>query len=109
MKEVFKKIPNHEKYEVSNFGRVKSYNRGSDGFILKPQPHKKGYLQVTLSKRKRFYVHRLVMLIFIGESDLQVNHIDCDKTNNRLDNLEYVTCKENIRHAIENGKFKYNF
>jgi len=52
---------------------------------------------------KQFLVHRLVLLTFIGPSPLIVNHIDGDKTNNHLSNLEYVTYQENTNHAIATG------
>jgi|WetSurMetagenome_2_1015567.scaffolds.fasta_scaffold20333_2 hypothetical protein len=72
----------------------------------------KGYARITLSKddkEKEYFVHRLVMETFIGKSDLQVNHKNCIKSDNRLENLEYVTSKENVRHAILNGKFENFF
>jgi hypothetical protein len=52
-------------------------------------------------KPKSFLVHRLVAEAFLGQSDLQVNHKNGDKSDNRLDNLEFVTCIENARHAVD--------
>ena len=67
---------------------------------------KDGYKKVRLSNgdgsRKVFSVHRLILETFepnINSDKLQVNHIDGDKTNNKLSNLEWVSCKENINHA----------
>jgi DNA-binding transcriptional regulator YiaG len=56
-------------------------------------------------KQKLYLIHRLVAEYFIDNSKLhlQVNHIDCNKQNNHVSNLEWVTTKENMRHAVENG------
>lgn len=94
------------RYSVSTYGRVQShlYTR-----ILKQQTHALGYKTVCLfgaDKKKRLkLVHRLVATAFLrstGDRD-QVNHKDGDKTNNRLENLEWVTAKQNIRHAVATG------
>lgn len=66
----------------------------------------KGYTRVKLTKGKSFYVHKLVMLTFRGVSDLEVNHIDGNKENNNLSNLEYCTRKQNVHHAYRTGLFK---
>ena len=108
-KEIWKDIPNYEgMYQVSNLGRVKSLKRGKQHF-LKCWEHCSGYIHVGLSinfKRKTFKVHRLVMLAFVGESDLQVNHKNGIKADNRLENLEYCTRSENIIHAFKIGLAK---
>ena len=108
MIEIWKPIPNYEElYMVSNLGRVKSVKRDK---ILKEQLNERGYLRVSLSKnnkQKIYSVHRLVMITFIGyEEGKQVNHIDGDKTNNRLDNLEWTTQSENMKHAYDNRLVK---
>jgi hypothetical protein len=97
-------------YEVSTLGRVKRLPSGlySDGHILKLKPAKGGYLQVGLCKNSKVYnakVHRLVALTFLLNLDgtKQVNHIDGDKENNNVDNLEWVTPLENTTHAIKIG------
>ena len=98
--EVWKKIPNFEDYEVSTMGRVRSNNK-----IMKLSDNGLGYFQVKLwSNRKmtRRYIHRIVMETFSPTSKkMEVNHIDHDKGNNRLDNLEWVTHKENLRKAVK--------
>lgn len=115
MQEVWKDIAGYEGlYQVSNLGRVKSLDRyvahkkyGKQfhaGKILKPKKRKKGenYLTVDLTKnstRKSIFVHRLVAINFLGEKEgMEVNHIDEDPTNNRLDNLEWLTHNENMHH-----------
>lgn len=78
--------------------------------FLSPQKDKDGYLKVQMistdNKRHRYSVHRLVMENFCPVENmkiLQVNHIDGNKENNALSNLEWVTCKQNIQHAINNN------
>jgi hypothetical protein len=69
---------------------------------------KKGYFKVMLTnsdgRRRGYFVHRLVMLTFVGPSDLQVNHLDENKKNNKLINLEYTTNRKNIVHSIDKSK-----
>lgn len=89
-------------YDVSSHGRVRSPKK-----ILRPYLNGKGRLLVDLRSvfGKCYQVHRLVAEVFIGvcPSGMQVNHIDGNPANNHLLNLEYVTAKENMRHAIKNG------
>ena len=109
--EYWKDIPGYEgRYQVSNLGRVRSLDRlvehknghiqRAPGKILKHSIGKTGYHQVTLSKdciEKPFYVHRLVWLTFKGPipKEMEVNHIDEDKNNNSLSNLNLLSHKDN--------------
>lgn len=112
--ETWKDIEGYEGYyQVSSQGRVKSLDRFDgvhfrQGTIIKPRLKANGYLQVGLrkhSERKWVGVHRLVAIAFVenpyGKS--QVNHIDGNKQNNTIENLEWVTGKENQNHAAKTG------
>ena len=117
--EVWKDIENFSKYQVSNFGNIKSkerYTKAKDSeiihrkaFLLKGFVNKKGYKQVTLyddnGKPKTMRVHKLVALTFIeNENNLpQINHIDGNKLNNEVSNLEWISNYDNMQHAIKNG------
>ena len=111
MKEIWKDIEGYEgRYQVSNFGNVKSLNYKHTGEekIMQSCKDKIGYLHIKLfmnGKPKMYKVHRLVAQAFISnlENKPQVNHIDGDKTNNRVTNLEWTTQEENMRHAYKNG------
>ncbi len=104
--EVWRDIPGYKGlYQVSNFGRIKSLKRNR---IIKQQVQNGGYKLIHLysnSKRKALTVHRLVALSFISnpQNKPHINHKDCDKSNNWLDNLEWVTPSENMQHAFKNG------
>ncbi len=97
-------------YQVSNIGRVKSlnYNHTNTPKIMKPGKIPKGYLIVNLfdnGSRKTMYIHRLVGFAFLKKSKEkpEVNHKNGCKTDNRVDNLEWVSPSENTFHAIETG------
>ncbi|MBD3878207.1 MAG: HNH endonuclease [Quinella sp. 1Q5] len=94
-------------YQVSNFGRVKSFHKGKVK-ILKPQLNQHGYLYVQLRTEKKikpFRIHRLAAQCFIPnpEEKAQVNHIDGNKFNNHVSNLEWCTPSDNQRHAVITG------
>lgn len=98
-------------YYVSSWGRVKSLKFGKER-ILKPVLQSRGYPTIFISQKnqkcKQVRVHILVALAFIPNPDNkpQVNHIDGNKLNNHIDNLEWVTIKENIQHAWDTGLFE---
>lgn len=114
MTEEFRQIAgiDSNQYFVSNYGNVKSYVRSANGNLLKPHDNG-GYLYVSLPKLDdsgtRKYrdigIHRLVALAFLDnpENKPQVNHIDGNKQNNCVSNLEWVTSLENNRHALNIG------
>lgn len=111
-KEIWKPVVGYEGlYEVSNFGRVKALNyarRGKEE-ILKPILLKNGYYMVNLSKnnkKKQCYVHRLAAQAFINNPDNMpcINHRDEDRTNNRVDNLEWCSYGYNINYGKRNEK-----
>lgn len=97
-------------YQVSNYGNVRSlnYKRTGKSKILKQQKHKSGYLKVNLyinGSMRTYLVHRLVCEAFIDnpENKPEVNHVDGNKGNNAIDNLEWTTRSENQIHAWNNG------
>ena len=115
-KELWKPIEGYEGlYEVSNLGRVKSLERFDrlgrkvKEKLLKPKKTENGYLRVNLCKngiKKPFYVNRLVYSAFVEEipEGLQVNHIDENKENNSVENLNLMTPKENINWGTHNAR-----
>lgn len=123
MQEIWKDIKGFEnRYQVSNLGRIKSLNRiinhsnGTKHFvkgkILCLKKRKTGYQETCLrtnQNAKWCLVHRLVLETFNGFSKLHVNHIDGNKTNNKIKNLEYVTHLENMNHWTKSLKNKKRF
>lgn len=110
--EIWKDIKGYEGlYQISNFGKVKSLQRQKER-ILTPTDNGHGYLIVGLkkgTKRNNYYVHRLVASSFIENPDNKkyVNHLDYDKANNKADNLEWCSQKENVhysKHRMEHQK-----
>lgn len=111
MREIWKQIDQFYFY-ISNKGRVK--NRF--GQIRKLHKGKNGYLVFSAqnyeeNKKYLLYVHRLVAAYFlpIEETNECVNHIDGNKENNTLNNLQWATSQENIHHAIETGLTNFSY
>ena len=123
-KEIWKDIVGYEtKYQVSNFGRVRSLDRYPlfkdgrkrllKGKVLKPVKDHNGRLYVKLSNnenvRKNKSISRMVATAFLGSPEdvlLEVNHIDGNPLNNHIENLEWTTRQENMKHAVDNNLFR---
>lgn len=103
--EIWNTILGYENYKISNYGNLK--NKKTNKILLID----KGYYRVSLynkGKSKHFSIHRLVAINFLPNIQNKpcVNHIDGNKLNNRVENLEWCTQKENINHAWKNGLSK---
>ena len=125
--EIWKIIDDYPEYEVSTYGNIRSIDRSfidsmgrkyyKKGQLLKLkyQTDKDGYTQVMVSlwsnkKYHRLLVHRLVAKAFIPNPNNlpQVNHIDGNKLNNNIENLEWVTNSENTTHGYESNLYHSN-
>lgn len=114
--ECWRAIPGTDgQYSVSDRGRVRSEplpgrSGRQRGRVLTPRKGRKGYLlfRVCLTSGMQWHstVHAAVAAAFIGSrpEGVQIDHKDGDKANNRVENLEYVTCRENIRRSWEAGQ-----
>lgn len=126
MEEIWKDIPNYEGlYQVSSFGNIKSlarkvYYNDHRGFRinnerkLKPNKNIQGYLYVILynnGTKKTYMCHKLVAMAFLNHIpcgfDLVVNHINFNKTDNNVNNLEIVTMRENSNQKHLQSSSKY--
>jgi hypothetical protein len=117
--EAFKPIPGHPGYEVSDHGTVRSldrpttlkgkggttYTRWIRGKVLCLRKHPQGYRGVSLANGVQASVHSLVMLTFVGArpEGAWINHRNGNKSDNRLENLEYCSPKQNAEHAVHTG------
>ena len=112
-KEIWKLIKGFSKYEISNFGNVRSYKRASifNNFqpkLLTPNYGSYGHAAVSLRKENKTYtkyIHRLVLEAFIGPCPAghETSHKDSNPQNNGLKNLEWTTPSKNIKHSFKYG------
>lgn len=108
MTEIIEDIKGFEgRYTISNFGIVRSKLTNK---VLKPSITKFGYARVNLRKAKSreyksYFIHRLVAMHFIPNPNKlpEVNHIDCNRLNNLVVNLEWVSRQDNIKHSFLYG------
>lgn len=105
--EIWRDIKDYPNYMISNWGNVKSLNYINTGEekILKQIKNSKGYLQVGLNKNgkcKRYLIHRLVAEAFLPNPDNKpcIDHINANKTDNRVENLRWCTYKENMNNPL---------
>lgn len=113
LNEIWKDIPNYEGlYQISDLGRIKSLHWGKEK-ILKQTIRSKNYPYYFIGllkdkKRKYYAIHRLVAEVFVANPNkyTQVDHIDGNKLNNKANNLEWVTPKENTQRAWKIGLAK---
>lgn len=99
--EVWKSIKDYPNYQISNFGNIRNNKKNK---LMTLTLANNGYYVVNLC-HKVFLVHRLVALSFLENKENKrcVNHINCIKSDNRIENIEWVTDKENMEHAVSNG------
>ena len=105
-----KPIPNtNEKYFVTSDGHIISYSRKNfTDYVLTQRLNSSGYLYVDIrvqGKKKKLFIHRAIALAFLDNPDNKpcVNHKDGNKLNNCIDNLEWCTYSENMKHAVDMG------
>lgn len=125
MEEIWKEVEGFEGYyEVSNLGRFRSMDRivefkdGRKHFykskMLQGSISSYGYIEVKLCRNNKAIsigLHRLVAKTFIPRDDydeLEVNHINYDRSDNRVENLEWITHKDNVHHSSDKGRYKGN-
>ena len=118
---MLKPIDDFDGYFISDEGKVycnlgkgnKRNGKTVELYELKPRPTKNGYMrvycrQISTGKRKDLYIHRLVAQYFIPnpENKKVVNHKNCKRDDNKVENLEWVTTKENVNYAMSLGNLK---
>ena len=108
--EIWLPIAGYSKYNVSNFGRIKRLDTNK---VLSSCLDKDGYLRTGITNdagtRVKIYIHIQVAYAFLGPrlNNNELNHIDENKANARLDNLEYISKRENITYSAKNKVMRY--
>lgn len=102
--EQWRAVPDTEGYEVSSHGRMRRRERAIIGYIARG-----GYRKTKITyqgREQHVNFHRLVALAFFGAcpDGMVVDHVDCDRDNNRVDNLRYITAAENVRRPFREGR-----
>lgn len=116
--EIWKDVIGYESlYQVSNLGNVKRIGsfRGVNkkylnNYNLTPMDNGKGYLRIKLTKNnksKRIMLHRIIAEAFIQNLNNKpfINHINSNKKDNRIENLEWCTQSENVKHSVNAGRW----
>ena len=118
---MMKPIKDFDGYFISDDGKVycnlgkgnRRNDKTTELYELNPRPTKNGYMriycrQISTGKRKDLYVHRLVAKYFVPNPDNKnvVNHKNCQRNDNRAENLEWCTTKENVGYAVSLGNLK---
>jgi hypothetical protein len=103
--ERYKEIPNtNGRYFASNYGNIKSFTKHENGLVLSPRTDAANYQMVNLwmdGERKTYRVHILVCLAWVGATPKgkNIDHIDGNKQNNNLENLQWLTARQNVAKA----------
>lgn len=104
----WREVPGFPDYQVSDEGVVRSFRRYPAGRTLKESADDKGYFRVNLRTRDggvaTAFIHRLVLLAFVGPSELMTRHLDGDSEKNSLTNLAYGTQLENMADMLRHSR-----